>query len=467
MGGIGRGRVEVIASKGCSRLFMDFSSSFRGLQSFSLEPMSPASIASEVLESPVKIIKSNCPFSGLVICVTGLSKEARKQVKEATKKMGGQYSSHLHPQLRLNESLYSVNHIGATGAQADDLKRLAQNNDSEKSSPPVGSLEHSAQPGLLGGPHLLFSERETKRRTVASPFSGQSFYVDNDVSAELRSKVAEAVCAEGAILLDQWCVGCDANYIVCEGPSIRKYLGHSSNLVTPAWVLKSAKENRVQRLVHLSTDLARQTGALLDTIENGIFKEEVNGIADPGAVPRSIINISCVERQKIANLAKDGVRMRRNRHMQTCTFFETKEDVRESETSFVNLSRLLTESEKAEFIFKSHFLTILFPIDRFLEMGPRSRTFFSEKGFTCLQVLDYIHTFYQENMSADEIEVAIHTDSRHADQLRLAYSSEETAEFGFVEFKRIDFLGSRISFEMLKRVNGDNNSNVYELLIRA
>lgn len=74
-GGIGGGgRVEVIAGKGCSRLFMDFSSSFRDNQSFSLEPFSPASSASTVSESPIKIVKSNGPFSGLIICVTGLSK---------------------------------------------------------------------------------------------------------------------------------------------------------------------------------------------------------------------------------------------------------------------------------------------------------------------------------------------------------------------------------------------------------
>lgn len=68
-------------------------------------------------------------------------------------------------------------------------------------------------------------------------------------------------------------------------------------------------------------------------------------------------------------------------------------------------------------------------------------------------------------MSDDEIEVAIHTDSRHADQLRSVYCSERT-ELGCVMDKRIEFLGSRRSFEMLKRVSGDNNSNVYELLIR-
>lgn len=67
-------------------------------------------------------------------------------------------------------------------------------------------------------------------------------------------------------------------------------------------------------------------------------------------------------------------------------------------------------------------------------------------------------------MSIEEIEVAVHTDSRHADRLRSIYSSKETAD---IEFRRIDFLGSRRSFEMLKRVAGDNNSNLYELLIRA
>lgn len=70
-------------------------------------------------------------------------------------------------------------------------------------------------------------------------------------------------------------------------------------------------------------------------------------------------------------------------------------------------------------------------------------------------------------MSSHEIELAIHTDSRHADRLRSMYSSKETSECGYVMFKRIEFLGSRTSFEMLKRVSGDNNSNVYELVLRA
>ncbi|KAG8375455.1 hypothetical protein BUALT_Bualt10G0101700 [Buddleja alternifolia] len=593
-GGIGGGggRVEVINGKGCSRLFLEFSSSFRGIPSFSLEHLSPASPVSAASESPVKIVKSNGPFSGLVICVTGLSKETRKQVKEATERLGGQYSPHLHPRcthlvvqisfscdvilfitlmlirlnelplikiiwmliylvkpirltlwkhdkysliqnnlhghkydhalkhgptnglllvtigwfvdsvkrnVRLNESLYRVYKVGDIGTPTDDLRRLDQKTGAENSALPIEV------------PGLRFSERESKRQTVSLFLSGQSFYIDVDVPSELRIKVSEALSAEGAILMHQWFVGCNASHIVCEGPSIRKYLGHSSNLVTPLWVLKSAKEKCLQRLVGLSADLARYTGTTLDTSQNGASVAEVDRVTSPGDVPSSVIDISHEERQMRVNLAKDSVRKRRNRQMQTCQtpirpitpnslldsicwsiseptstasiyaessfenanedqtslFFDAKEDGKESEASFVNLSRLLTESEKSELILKSHFLTIMFPVDRFSETGPRSRTFFSNKGFTCLQVLDYVYAFYQENMSAEEIEIAIHTDSRHADRLRSAYSSKETAERGYVEFKRIDFVGSRKSFEMLKRVSGDNNSNVYELLIRA
>lgn len=70
-------------------------------------------------------------------------------------------------------------------------------------------------------------------------------------------------------------------------------------------------------------------------------------------------------------------------------------------------------------------------------------------------------------MSASEIELAIHTDSRHADKVRSLYSSKETAECGFLKVKRIDFLGSRRIFKMLKHVPGNYGNNVYELLIRS
>ncbi|KZV28336.1 hypothetical protein F511_16586, partial [Dorcoceras hygrometricum] len=366
-------------------------------------------------------------------------------------------------------------------------------------------VDHSTQLDKIEGPLLRFSERETKSSTVLSLCSGQSFYIDVDVPAELQQRVAEALSVE-ATTLSQWFVGCNASHIICEGPSVRKYLGHLSYLVTPQWVLKSAKEKWQQRLVHLSSDLAQYTGVLLNAFHDSVSKEEVKRDTSPRNVPSPMIKQSREERQMKVNLAKDGVRNRRNLKVKTCpdplrpitpsrlldsiswsiseptstasiytystrfdnsivgqgsSFFDTKEHRVESQTSFVNLCRTLTESEKSELALKSHFITIMFPVDRFSEMGPRSRTFFSNNGFTRSQILDHIHSFYQEHMSAEEIKLAIHTDSRHADRLRSAYSS------GSLEFRRIDFLGSRKRFEMLKRVYCDNYSNIYELLIGA
>lgn len=70
-------------------------------------------------------------------------------------------------------------------------------------------------------------------------------------------------------------------------------------------------------------------------------------------------------------------------------FFDAHDDGRHSETlSGISEDEVLTqpmrENEKREVIYKGAFLTILFPIDRFGEMGPSARTFFSEKGFTRL-----------------------------------------------------------------------------------
>ncbi|XP_038700845.1 uncharacterized protein LOC119997735 isoform X2 [Tripterygium wilfordii] len=539
--------VEVIGSKGCSRLVAGFSSSLPSFRSarFS-ETMSPASssFGSEMA------VRSIGPFAGLVICVTGLSKEARKQVMEATERLGGQYSPNLHPQcthlvvqsfggrkfehalkygskkglfvvtlgwfvdsvrknVRLCESLYTVKSVGETGVRLDELNRLVGFSSVENSCLPVGidevkrfDITEEAQKQHSGN----------SSRNIDPTLTGRTMYVDSDISPELKKKVGEVVIREGAMIVDQWFVGCSASHVVCEGASIQRYLGHSNNLVTPLWVLKTVKEKCAQRLVHLSADLARQIGTLLENSKYGIAVEEKDRASVVQAAQSFRRRAGLDERQQTVNFAKNGVRNRRGRRMQTCqtpmrpitpsslldsicwsisdptstasiytdsfsaedvsenrtsVFLDAKGDGKDSEASFANLARPLTESEKAELIFKSHFLTILFPIDRFAEMGPSSRTFFSDNGFTCIQVLDHIYAFYQDNMSPAEIEAAIHTDSRHADRLRSVYSSKETAECGYVSFKRVDFLGSRRSFEMLKRVSGDNSSNVYELLIRA
>lgn len=41
-------------------------------------------------------------------------------------------------------------------------------------------------------------------------------------------------------------------------------------MIQPLWVLKTMKEKSLQRLVHISADLARQTATALDTIQSGI-----------------------------------------------------------------------------------------------------------------------------------------------------------------------------------------------------
>jgi hypothetical protein len=79
---------------------------------------------------------------------------------------------------------------------------------------------------------------------------------------------------------------------------------------------------------------------------------------------------------------------------QSTTFFDANGDGKDDQSSD-SFTRPLRESEKSEVIFKNHFLTVLFPIDRFGELGPSSRTFFSNGGFTRIQVLDHIYNFYQ------------------------------------------------------------------------
>ena len=69
---MGGGTVDVVSSKGCSRLLFGFSSplsSLGGLQQ--LDSMSLASSSSRSESVKASLIG---PFTGLVICVTGLSK---------------------------------------------------------------------------------------------------------------------------------------------------------------------------------------------------------------------------------------------------------------------------------------------------------------------------------------------------------------------------------------------------------
>lgn len=46
----------------------------------------------------------------------------------------------------------------------------------------------------------------------------------------------------------------------------------------PLWVLKTAKDRNLQRLVHMSADLARQIGIMLEKSQNGIVGEVLSNI---------------------------------------------------------------------------------------------------------------------------------------------------------------------------------------------
>uniref|UniRef100_A0A0D9XE47 BRCT domain-containing protein n=1 Tax=Leersia perrieri TaxID=77586 RepID=A0A0D9XE47_9ORYZ len=546
-----RSGVEVVLSRGCSRFAlpgMQSSSVSAASSSFSRGGGSTAAAARRALPDG--------PFAGLVICVTGLSKEARNQVKEATERMGGEYSGSLHPKcthlvhsfagrkfehavkhgpknglfvitfgwfvdcvrrnMRLDESLYSIKNMRENGMPLGEFNRLVGTPVSESSCLPPMVFQEKAFSDTTEKHRLQTSRKEHDHDEFV--FTNDSIYIDPGISGEMRKKVSDAAIREGAKLLDHWFIGCHATYVVCEDTSVKRYVGHSDNIVTPLWILKTAKEKGLQRLVHFSSDLARQVAAILENVQTFQEDRKNGGVpsmnSDSGRVPstQGEIDETCQDRQKFVEAAKKNVRDRRARRMQSCegpihpitpvklmesicwtisepttsaciytesswsddtfeqqstTFFDANGDSKDPDQSTDNFSRPLRESEKSEVIFKNHFLTILFPIDRFGELGPSSRTFFSNGGFTRIQLLDHIYNFYQDNMSSDEINVALHTDSRHADRLRSLYASTESAERGFVTFKRIDFLGSRRSFEGLKRFSRENNSNVYELVIRA
>ncbi|KAG6384021.1 hypothetical protein SASPL_156186 [Salvia splendens] len=344
--------------------------------------------------------------------------ETRKQVKEATRdwEVNIVLISILTAPLGGSDILSqcTVNSIEDNGLAIKDLKRLDQNSGAENSCLPSDLLKHTKQPTTVELLAPSFQRGREKDTLLHHPFPVKPFTLM--LMYQQSFTVSEALCAEGAILLDQWFVGCNATYVVCEGPSVQKIYATFDQCCNTAMGSKSAKEKCLHRLVHLSADLARYTGARVDN-PGMVFPHE-----GASMVTCSADKISYEERRMKVNLAKWLVRRkRRNNQMQPPqllplirkssnvengvedqppVFFDAKKERKKSEASFVNLSRPLTEKAR----------------DTRPGSGPSTR-------------------------------------------------ARKTAKRGYVEFRRIDFLGSRRSFEMLKRVKGDNNSNLYELLI--
>ncbi|CAL9247850.1 unnamed protein product [Arabidopsis halleri] len=125
------------------------------------------------------------------------------------------------------------------------------------------------------------------------------------VSVEMVSQVA---VEGGAKLMYQWFIGCNASHvIVCEAGSVLRYLGHSSNLVTPVWLQKMLEEKPMQNLVRMSADLARDLRTMLENLGKRSRMECV--LEDASMLTNRTTTHK--ERQKIVESAKKAVT---NRH---------------------------------------------------------------------------------------------------------------------------------------------------------
>ncbi|CAL5375305.1 unnamed protein product [Camellia sinensis] len=105
-------------------------------------------------------------------------------------------------------------------------------------------------------------------------------------SVPVFDEVYKAAAAEGATFLNEWFVGCNASHLVCVKGLLYKNIlatlvillqtngvGPIEDNFDPLWVLKTAKEKRMQRFVHMSTNMAPQVGIMLDNAQNGIYGE--------------------------------------------------------------------------------------------------------------------------------------------------------------------------------------------------
>ncbi|XP_024517233.1 uncharacterized protein LOC112341415 [Selaginella moellendorffii] len=501
------------------------------------------------------------PFSGLTICVTGLSKEARKQVQITTERLGGSYSPDLHSgcthlvvqrsagrkyehalknrfkkglfvvtlawfvnSARLNERLDESKYDATTGDVESAENSLPRDDPAAcmpqkpSFSAPLPPLTNKPLASLQVVPMASNNKNSTELpKAPRKPmFSGICFYIDNDISTELQIKVVEAAVKEGATCISDWYIGCNATHIVCEDNALVKYVGYKIHLVSPMWVLRTVKEHAWYHLVHISLDLLRHFPHLLDKKSEPAAAQQQQ---QQHGSSRKMLALCAREDSQTRQLkldtsearvraARESIRRRRGPSMQPCRalprpitpqsmmesicwsvseppstaqlyldssdgtghydqasdYFDAQESGKDSSSGEVYV-RPLNDSEKQDVVYKGAFLTILFPLDRFSEMGPSSKPFFSEKGFTRQQILENVYGFYQEPLSSSEIEVAVYTDSKHAERLRAVYSAPETVEAGYVPTKRYEFLGSRRNFEGLRRLSVEKNGQVYQLCL--
>ena len=89
--------------------------------------------------------------------------------------------------MRLSESLYSVKSVGENNVRLDDLNRLVGISSTENSCLPVG-INDAKKFDVTEGLHKQSSARSSNR-SIDSILTGNSVYVDSEISDELRNKV--------------------------------------------------------------------------------------------------------------------------------------------------------------------------------------------------------------------------------------------------------------------------------------
>lgn len=472
------------------------------------------------------------PFAGLVVCVTGLSKAARRQVLEATEAMGGAYSPELHlrcthlvvhicaghkfehalkhgvrrglyvvtvawfvncarQHARLDEAHYTVPGAAAAGGllqqhQHSDKEKLLARSGTGSGSPGAFCLPPGFMSSLTINGNGSSGSRDSSgqrhhpppapapvARQEVAPLAGMCLFVDADVAAAGRQQVLAAAAAGGATTLDHWFIGCAATHVVCDtAAAALKYMGGGgAHLVSPAWVLRAAKDGgngngagAHRCCVHVSPDLARQLASR--ALEEEHHQDHINGGGGQGQAAATATATLLRRRQEEASAARAGVRRRRRaagallaitgaraagaagtagagggghpvspaclldtvcwsvtEAPDTATMFVTTgangdadadDEDGDAAVAAVLLSssasssssegggfrtRPMSEADKWEVVYWPTFLTVLFPVDQFGEMGPTARTFVSQGGggFTRLQIIHYVSTFYQVN----------------------------------------------------------------------
>lgn len=105
-----------------------------------------------------------------------------------------------HHAVRLSETLYSVKSVGDSGSRIEELHRTRGITGAEKSCLPA-SIQEAKKLEKGEESRLLSSGRECQRSVDLMNLSGQSVYLDSDISAELQNKVSSTIFWEHSIFV--------------------------------------------------------------------------------------------------------------------------------------------------------------------------------------------------------------------------------------------------------------------------